>query len=104
MLGLCKARDHLPGLLASPIIEKGLWGSEGEAREMDREELNEWIRRGPIRITMNSGDTVDILHREMVTVSSIAAVVLVKCPDGQYRHQVFPLVAMSKIEQLEPAS
>ena len=27
---------------------------------MDREELNDWIRKGPIRITMNSGDTVDI--------------------------------------------
>jgi len=24
---------------------------------MDREELNQWIRLGPIRITMNSGDT-----------------------------------------------
>ena len=71
---------------------------------MDREELNKWIRRGPIRITMNSGDTVDIHRREMVTVSSMSAVVLVKCPDGKYRHQVYPLVTMSKIEQLEPAS
>ena len=71
---------------------------------MDREELNEWIRQGPIRITMNSGDTVDIINREMVAVSSMAAVVLVKCPDSKYRHQVFPLVTMSKVEQLEPAS
>ena len=71
---------------------------------MDREELNEWIRQGPIRITMNSGDTVDIINREMVTVSSMAAAVLVKCPDGKYRHQVFPLVTISKVEQLEPAS
>jgi len=71
---------------------------------MDREELNEWIRLGPIRITMNSGDTVDIANRELVTVSSMAAVVLVRCEDGKYRHQVYPLVTMSKIEQLEPAS
>lgn len=71
---------------------------------MDREELNEWIRQGPIRITMNSGDTVDILNREMVTVSSMAAVVLVKFPDGKFRHQIFPLVTMSKVEQLEPRS
>ncbi len=71
---------------------------------MDREELNQWIRQGPIRITMNSGDTVDIIHREMVTVSSMTAVVLVRCEDGKYRHQVLPLVTMSKIEQLEPAS
>lgn len=71
---------------------------------MDREELNQWIRQGPIRITMNSGDTVDILNHEMVTVSSMAAVVLVKCPDGKFRHQIFPLVTISKVEQLEPAS
>jgi hypothetical protein len=70
---------------------------------MDREELNDMIRQGPIRITMNSGDTVDILNREMVTVSSMAAVVLVKCEDGRYRHKIYPLVTMSKVEQLEPA-
>jgi voltage-gated potassium channel Kch len=93
-----------PAYLASPIIEKGLWGSEGEAIAMDREELLEWIRLGPIRITMNSGDTVDILNRELVMVSSIAAVVLVRCEDGMYRNKVYPLVTMSKIEQLEPAS
>ena len=71
---------------------------------MDREELNEWIRSGPIRITMNSGDTIDITNPELVTVSSMAAVVLVKCEDVKYRHHIYPLVAMSKIEQLEPAS
>jgi len=71
---------------------------------MDRVELTEWIRQGPIRITMNIGDTVDILNREMVTVSSMAAVILVKCPDGKLRHQIFPLVTISKVEQLEPAS
>jgi len=71
---------------------------------MDREELNDWIRQGPIRITMNSGDTVDILQREMVTVGSMAAAVLVKGEDGKYRHHLYPLVTMSKVEQLEPAS
>lgn len=71
---------------------------------MDREELNEWIRQGPVRITMNSGDTVDIIHPEMAIVSSMTAVVLVRCDDGKYRHKIFPLVAMSKVEQLEPAS
>lgn len=70
---------------------------------MDREELNDWIRQGPIRITMNIGDRVEISHREMVTVSSMTAVVLVKSEDGVFRHQVLPLVAISKIEQLEPS-
>lgn len=71
---------------------------------MDREELNEWIRQGPVRITINSGDTVDITNPEMVIVSSMTAVVLVRCDDGKYRHKIYPLVTMSKIEQLEPAS
>ncbi|MDV6034050.1 MAG: hypothetical protein F9B45_28945 [Phycisphaera sp. RhM] len=70
---------------------------------MDREELNDWIRQGPIRITMNSGDTVDILNREMVTVGSMTAVVLVRGENGKYRHHVHPLLTMSKIEQLEAA-
>lgn len=71
---------------------------------MDREELNQWIRQGPIRITMNSGDRIDITNREFVTVSSLTAVVLVRGDDGTYRHHAYPLVAMSKTEQLEPAS
>jgi len=71
---------------------------------MDRDELNDWIRSGPIKITMNSGDTVEIRNREMVTVSSMAAVVLVKGDDGKYRHEVYPLVTMSKVEQLEPTN
>jgi hypothetical protein len=53
---------------------------------------------------MNSGDTVDITNREFVTVSSTAAVVLVRGDDGRYRHHVYPFVTMSKVEQLEPAS
>jgi len=71
---------------------------------MDREDFNEWIKLGPIRISMNSGDTVDTMNRELVMVSSMAAVVLVRCEDGKYRHKVYPLVTMSKVEQLEPAS
>ncbi len=71
---------------------------------MDRDELSQWIRQGPIRITINSGDTIDITNREFVTVSSTATVVLVRGDDGKYRHHVYPLVTMSKIEQLEPAS
>ncbi len=67
---------------------------------MDRDELNQWIRQGPIRITINSGDTIDTTNREFVTVSSTATVVLVRDDDGKYRHQVYPLVTMSKIEQL----
>jgi hypothetical protein len=56
---------------------------------------------GPIRITINSGDTVDITNRELVTVSSMAAVILVRCEDEKYSHHVYPLVTMSKIDRCE---
>jgi len=53
---------------------------------------------------MNSGDTVDMLHREAVTVSSMTAVGLAKGDDGMYRHHVHPLVALGQVEALEAAS
>ncbi len=53
---------------------------------MEREVLEEWIRLGPIRITMNSGD------------------MLVRCEDGKYCHHDDSLGTMSKVEQLEPGS
>jgi hypothetical protein len=55
-------------------------------------------------VLVDAYDTVDITNRELVTVSSMAAVVLVRSEDGKYRHHVYPLVTMGKIEQLEPAS
>jgi hypothetical protein len=58
----------------------------------------------PIGTDSHHGDTIDITNRELVTVSSMPAVVLVRCEDGKYRHHVYPLVNMSKIEQLEPTS
>jgi hypothetical protein len=58
---------------------------------MDREEWNQWIRQGPIRITMNSGDRIDITNREFVTISTMTAVVLVRGDDGKYRHHVYSL-------------
>lgn len=68
---------------------------------MDREELMNLIRRGPVRITMNSGDTVVIESLETCVVSSMSADVLVKGDDGQLRTHFYPLVTMSKVELLD---
>ena len=45
---------------------------------MDREELLELLRLSPIRLTINSGDTVDIPNSEMAVISSMSANVLAK--------------------------
>ncbi len=70
---------------------------------MDREELLELMKEGPIRITMNSGDTVEITSTEMAVVSSMSVIALVKCDDGKLRSHLYPLVAISKAEVFSPA-
>ncbi len=72
---------------------------------MDREELLQLLRLGPIRLTMNSGDTVDIPNRETAVISSMSANVLVKsADDGKWRTHIYPLVTISKAESLSPAN
>lgn len=68
---------------------------------MDREELMSLIHRGPVRITMNSGDTVVIESLETCMVSSMSADVLVKGDDGKLRTHFYPLVTISTVELLD---
>ena len=67
---------------------------------MDREELNQLIARGPIRIRMNNGETVDVPHSEMATVSDISASVLVRGEDSRLRHRPLALVCICSVEEL----
>jgi hypothetical protein len=67
---------------------------------MDREELNAILRETPVRIRMNDGRAHDVLDREFVTVSDIAASVLHRHPDGKLRHVYLPLVTMCAVEPL----
>ena len=69
---------------------------------MDRDELMNLIRRGPIRITMNDGSTYDVPSREFATVSDISASILYKSTDGKWRHHHLPLVTMAGVEELQP--
>ncbi len=67
---------------------------------MDREELNELIRTGPVRITMNDGRSFEVENFEMVSISDIAAAVLYRADDGKLRHNYLPLVTMTSVEPL----
>ena len=65
---------------------------------MDREELVALTKDGPVRITMNSGDTVELTSSEKFFVSSLSVYALVRCDDGKLRGRLYPLVAISKAE------
>lgn len=67
---------------------------------MDREELTNLIAQGPVRIRMNNGETMDIPHAEMATVSDISAAVLVRDTDGRLRHRHLSLVCICSVEVL----
>ncbi len=71
---------------------------------MDRKELTALISRGPIRITMNDGQSYEIQSSEFATVSDIAAAVLVRASDGKFRHVHLPLVTMCAVEPVETSA
>lgn len=75
-----------------------------ERKNMDREELNAIVRKGPVRIRMNDGGAYEVPSTEFITVSDIAAAVLYRHQDGKLRHVHLPLVTMTAVEPLETAA
>ena len=67
---------------------------------MDREELMTLIRKGPVRILMNDGESYDVPNVEFAVVSDIAASVLYLGADGKMRTMHLPLVTMSGVEEI----
>ena len=68
---------------------------------MDRAELLDLLREGPIRIRMNDGRAYEVKSIEFASVSDISAAVLYQsAEDGKYRHVHLPLVTMSAVEPL----
>lgn len=68
---------------------------------MDRKELLDLLREGPIRIRMNDGRAYEVPSIEFASVSDIAAAVLHKSEeDGKWRHVHLPLVTMTAVEPL----
>jgi hypothetical protein len=70
---------------------------------MDREELTNLARQGPIRIRMKDGCSYDVPNIEQILISDISASVLYRHADGKLRHVHLPLVAMSGVEPLTSA-
>ncbi len=69
---------------------------------MDRKELMDAIRKGPLRIRMNDGSEYLIDGLETAVVSDIAAHVLYRDEqDNKYRAVILPLVTMAAVHPLE---
>lgn len=71
---------------------------------MDRRELNELIRQGPVRIRMNNGEKYDVPGMEFAMVSDNSAAVLVSGEDGKLRTKHLALVAVCSVEPLSKQS
>ena len=71
---------------------------------MDREELTQLVRSGPIRIRINDGRFYDVPSSEMIVVSDISASVLYRSEhDGKLRTVHLPMVTMSGVDEIGAA-
>ncbi len=68
---------------------------------MDREELNQLIKEGPVLIKMNNGDTFEIPSPEFAVVSDLHVHLLVRSEsDGKLRAKILSLVCICSAELL----
>jgi hypothetical protein len=65
---------------------------------MDRQELTAILDACPVVVRMNDGREYEVISKEMITVSDIAASILYRHTDGKLRHVYLPLVTMSAVE------
>lgn len=72
-----------------------------KATQMEREDPLGWIKRGPVRVTMNDGSQFVIPSLEWCLVTPISAHVLYRADDGKLRTHYLSLVAMTRVEELE---
>lgn len=73
---------------------------------MDRDELIEMLRRGPVRVTMNDGSQHVVSdYGERTLVSSLSVHSLYRDErDGKWRFHVLSLLGMVRAEEIESAA
>jgi len=71
---------------------------------VDRQTLTDLIAASPVRVRMNSGQTFEISGPELAIVDNIAAYVLTRDDEGEFRTRVLALVCMESVEPLESAA
>lgn len=68
---------------------------------MDRQGLIDWVKRGPVRVTMSDGSTHVIPSLEWCLITPVSAHVLYRAEDGRLRTHYLSLVCVARVEQLE---
>jgi hypothetical protein len=70
---------------------------------MEPDEVRTWLRRSPIRIRMNSGDTYDVPSQEFAIVGDYSMSVLVR-DNGRLLNKILALVNISEITEVEKSA
>jgi hypothetical protein len=70
---------------------------------MEPDEVRAWLRRTPIRIRMNNGDTYDLPNPEFAIVGDYSMSVLVR-DNGRLLNKILALVNISEITEVEESA
>jgi hypothetical protein len=70
---------------------------------MEPDEVRTWLRRSPVRIRMNNGDTYDIPSHEFALVGDYSVVVLTR-DSGRMLNKILALVNISEISEIEQSA
>jgi len=67
---------------------------------VEREELTQLIKNGPVRILLNDSNSYEVPSSEFALVSDFAGHTLDRAPIEKMRTMILPLVTMSGVEPL----
>lgn len=67
---------------------------------MEPDEVRAWLRRTPIRIRMNNGDTYEVPSPEFAIVGDFSMSVLTR-DDGRLLNKILALINISEITELQ---
>lgn len=70
---------------------------------MEPDEVRAWIRRSPVRIRMNNGDTFDVPSPEFALVSDYSVAVLTR-DNGRMLNRLLALVNISDVSENPPSA
>jgi hypothetical protein len=65
---------------------------------MEPDELKAWIRRGPVRIRMNNGDTYEVPGPEFALISDYSVAVLTR-DNGRMLNRLLSLINISEVSE-----
>jgi hypothetical protein len=77
--------------------------STSRSNLMEPDEMKDWLRRCPIRIRMNSGDTYDVPSPEFALISDYSVAVLTR-DNGRMLNHLLALVNISEVIDLSESA